>query len=166
MKKILIILVAVLMLESCGVYSFSGANISPEIKTISVSYINNKSGNGPAAASDILTNMLKDKMNVNTGLTMVNANGDVQFSGDITKYDYSIQAPSGTTSSDLRRITVSVTITFYNSIDEEDGFENQTFTRYADYPVDEDLTSVEETIITEIGTQLVDDIFNKAFVKW
>ncbi|MCD8518268.1 MAG: hypothetical protein LRY32_00555 [Flavobacterium sp.] len=42
-------------------YSFTGANIDPNIKTLSVAYINNKSGNGPATASDILTNMLKRK---------------------------------------------------------------------------------------------------------
>lgn len=153
-------------LYSCKVYSFSGANINPEIKTISISYINNKSGNGPAAASDIFTNLLKDKMLINTSLASVNANGDVQFSGNIVSYNYTIQAPSGATSSDLRRITISVSIDYYNSVDEEESFESQTFTRFADYPVDEDLQSIEETIISEISTQLVDDIFNKAFVKW
>ena len=153
-------------LYSCKVYSLSGANINPEIKTISVAYVYNKSGNGPASASDIFTNMLKDKMITNTSLSMVNAAGDVQFSGDIIAYNYTIQAPSGNTSSDLRRITMSVSVSYYNSIDEVDSFEKQTFTRFADFPVDEDLQSIEETIINEISTQLVDDIFNKAFVKW
>ena len=105
-------------------------------------------------------------MNTNTNLKMINANGDVHFSGEISNYNYTIQAPSGNTSSDLRRITISVTINFYNRVDETDSFEQKKFTRFADYPVGEDLTAVEETIITEISTQLVDDIFNQAFVKW
>lgn len=166
MRNLLFILILSVALFSCKVYSFSGANINPEIKSISVAYIYNKSGNGPASASDIFTNMLKDKMLINTNLNMVNAVGDVQFSGDITSYNYTIQAPSGNTSSDLRRITMSVSVDFYNTIDEAESFENQTFTRFADYPVDEDLQSIEETIIREISTQIVDDIFNKAFVKW
>ena len=153
-------------MSACKIYSFSGANINPDIKTISVAYIFNKSGNGPASASDIFTNLLKDKMITNTNLTMTNTNGDVYFAGEISNYNYTIQAPSGNTTSDLRRITMAVTISYYNRIDEIESFEQKTFTRFADYPVSEDLTAIEETIITEISKQLVDDIFNAAFVKW
>lgn len=166
MRNLAILSCLFVALISCKVYSFTGANVNPDIKTMSVAYIYNKSGNGPASASDIFTNLLKDKMITNTNLKMVNAGGDVQFSGDITGYNYTIQAPSGNTTSDLRRITISVTINFYNSVDTEDGFEQQQFSRFADYPVSEDLTGIEESIITEISDQLVDDIFNKAFVKW
>lgn len=166
MRNLISIFCLLVLFSACKVYSFSGANINPDIKTVSVAYIFNKSGNGPASASDLFTNLLKDKMNTNTNLQMVNANGDVHFAGEITNYDYSIQAPSGNTTSDLRRITMSVTINYYNRIEESDGFEQKTFKRFADYPVSEDLGSIEETIITEISTQLVDDIFNAAFVKW
>lgn len=166
MIRLMTLLAATLFLMSCKTYSFSGANINPDIQTLSVAYIYNKSGNGPASASDIFTNLLKDKMNTNTNLKQINANGDVHFSGEITSYTYSIQAPSGNTTSDLRRITMSVSINFYNRIDEADSFEKKTFTRFADYPVSEDITAIEETIINEISTQLVDDVFNAAFVKW
>ncbi len=166
MRKAIGILSILFIMSACKIYSFSGANINPDIKTISVAYIFNKSGNGPASASDIFTNLLKDKMITNTNLTMTNTNGDVYFAGEISNYNYTIQAPSGNTTSDLRRITMAVTISYYNRIDEIESFEQKTFTRFADYPVSEDLTAIEETIITEISTQLVDDIFNAAFVKW
>lgn len=164
-RLVLIACISVFFL-SCKTYSFSGANINPDIQTLSVAYIYNKSGNGPASASDIFTNLLKDKMNTNTNLKQINANGDVHFSGEITNYAYTIQAPSGNTTSDLRRITMSVSINFYNRVDEADSFEQKKFTRFADYPVSEDITAIEETIINEISTQLVDDVFNAAFVKW
>ena len=166
MRKAIGILSILFIMSACKIYSFSGANINPDIKTISVAYIFNKSGNGPASASDIFTNLLKDKMITNTNLTMTNTNGDVYFAGEISNYNYTIQAPSGNTTSDLRRITMAVTISYYNRIDEIESFEQKTFTRFADYPVSEDLTAIEETIITEISKQLVDDIFNAAFVKW
>ncbi|MFT4968829.1 MAG: hypothetical protein ACI9O4_000562 [Chitinophagales bacterium] len=166
MRKAIGILSILVLMSACKIYSFSGANINPDIKTISVAYIFNKSGNGPASASDIFTNLLKDKMITNTNLTMTNTNGDVYFAGEISNYNYTIQAPSGNTTSDLRRITMAVTVSYYNRIDEIESFEQKTFTRFADYPVSEDLTAIEETIITEISTQLVDDIFNAAFVKW
>lgn len=166
MIRLIPIAILSLFFSSCKTYSFSGANINPDIQTLSVAYIYNKSGNGPASASDIFTNLLKDKMNTNTNLNQVNANGDVHFSGEISNYAYSIQAPSGNTTSDLRRITMSVTINFYNRIDEAESFESKKFTRFADYPVNEDITAIEESIINEISTQLVDDVFNAAFVKW
>ena len=166
MKKILLIVLVSMAMAACKVYSFTGANIDPEIKTISIEYIYNKSSNGPAEASDLFTNILKEKMLTSTSLKSVNVGGDVQFSGVISGYSYSIQAPTGNLSSDLRRITMQVSISYMNGINEEDGFENQTFSRYADYPVTEDLAAVEESIIREISKQLVDDIVNKAFVKW
>lgn len=166
MKKLVILFVGLAFLQSCKVYSFTGANINPDIRTISVEYILDKSGGGPASASDIFTNTLKDRMLNLTSLSFVNVGGDVQFSGIISSYNYSIQAPTGNVSSDLRRITMQVQITYINTVEEDAGFQSQTFSRFADYPVDQDLNTVEEQIILEISTQLIDDIFNKAFVNW
>lgn len=153
-------------LHSCGVYSFSGANINPAIKSFSVERFDNVSGNGPAVLSDLFTNALKEKMLNNTNLRFENFDGDVVFGGKITGYNYSIQAPSGGLASDLRRITVTIQVSFENRIEPDGGFENQRFTRFADFPVSENLESIEERLINEINLQLVDDIFNKAFVKW
>ncbi|MEZ4916945.1 MAG: LPS assembly lipoprotein LptE [Chitinophagales bacterium] len=166
MRILLAISFIVVTLSACKVYSFTGASINPNIRTISVQYISDKSGNSPATASDIFTNTLKEKMLNATSLSFVNNGGDVEFDGFISSYNYSIQAPTGTLTSDLRRITMQVSITYINNVEEESGFETQTFSRFADYPVDEDLSSVEENIIREISEQLADDIFNKAFVNW
>lgn len=166
MRSLLAISFILVALSACKVYSFTGASINPNIKTISVQYISDKSGNSPATASDIFTNTLKEKMLNATSLSFVNNGGDVEFDGFISSYNYSIQAPTGTLTSDLRRITMQVSITYINNIEEESGFETQNFSRFADYPVDEDLSSVEENIIREISEQLADDIFNKAFVNW
>ncbi|MCB0540833.1 MAG: LptE family protein [Bacteroidetes bacterium] len=166
MRILVAISFIVVTLSACKVYSFTGASINPNIRTISVQYISDKSGNSPATASDIFTNTLKEKMLNATSLSFVNNGGDVEFDGFISSYNYSIQAPTGTLTSDLRRITMQVSITYINNVEEESGFETQTFSRFADYPVDEDLSSVEENIIREISEQLADDIFNKAFVNW
>lgn len=166
MKNLLLISILWLAVSACKVYSFTGANINPNIKTISVQYITDRSSSSPASASDIFTNTLKEKMLNATNLSFVNNGGDVEFSGYISSYTYTIQAPTGDLSSDLRRITMQVNITYANNIEENSGFESQTFSRFADYPVDQDLTAIEETIIREVSEQLVDDIFNKAFVNW
>lgn len=164
-KYILACLCFIMFLNGCKVYSFSGANIDPNISSISIAYFQNESNNGPASVSDQFTQDLKDKMLNNTNLALVNNNGDVRFEGNIIGYNYSIQAPTGGESSDLRRITMTVKVNFINQLNEEDSWES-TFTRFAEYPVNESLADVEERLITEINTLLVDDIFNKAFVKW
>jgi hypothetical protein len=173
MKKIADILLGVLMVAfmltavtACKIYSFSGANINPNIKSMSIAYFNNDSGNGPAIASDLFTNALKEKMLNSTTLRFENFDGDVQFEGRIVGYNYSIQAPTGGQASDLRRITITVMVTFINNIEPDNGFENMRFTRFADFPVNENLEAIEERLIGEINEQLVDDIFNKAFVRW
>ena len=56
------------VLSSCKVYSFTGASISPDIKTVSVDNFNNQSENGNTAISQNLTDQLKDKF-ISDGLS-------------------------------------------------------------------------------------------------
>ena len=56
-------------------------------------------------------------------------------------------------------------VKFVNKFDEKINF-NSTFSRYKDFPADEDLSQVEETYMEEICTELVEDIFNKSVVNW
>jgi hypothetical protein len=54
---------------------------------------------------------------------------------------------------------------FTNKLDETKDFE-QTFTRFADFPSSQNLSSVEADLIKEINLQLSQDIFNKALINW
>lgn len=155
-----------LNIQSCKIYSFSGANINPDIKSISIAYFNNDSGNGPPIMSDLFTNSLREKMINNTTLRLENFGGDVEIDGAIVGYNYSIQAPTGQQSSDLRRITMTVSVNFTNHIDPDDSFENLRISKFADYEVTQSLEAVEEGLIREINDLIIDEIFNKAFVKW
>ena len=49
--------------------------------------------------------------------------------------------------------------------DEKKNFE-QSFTRYADYTSDQNISSIEDQLTREINEQLVQDIFNKALNNW
>ena len=63
------------------------------------------------------------------------------------------------------RLTIAVQITFKNRLNEKADF-SQTFTRFSDFSATQMLQSVEAALIEDIGNQLADDIFNKAFVNW
>ena len=75
-----------LSLFGCGVYSFTGASISPEVKTISIQTFYNNAPLGPANMSNLFTEKLKDYFQQNTSLTLTNDEGDLQFDGYIDNY--------------------------------------------------------------------------------
>jgi hypothetical protein len=161
-----LLLLIVLFFTGCKVkYSFSGADVNPNIKTVSIAFFDNASGNGIANMGNLFTDALREKILRETNLNLVPSNGDIVFSGKIVQYYYSVQAPTGNTSSSIRRITMQVNVDYKNNLDEKDTW-NANFQNIAEHSVDIDLSTIEEESVRTINTLLVDDIFNKAFVKW
>jgi hypothetical protein len=65
----------------------------------------------------------------------------------------------------LNRFTITVKVKFTNAVDPNLNFD-QTFSRYRDYDSNLDLSSVEKDLSDKIVEELVEDIFNQAFVNW
>lgn len=155
----------VLSLSACKIYSLSGASISPDTKTVSVAYIENNAALVNPTLSQTLTESLKDRIVSQTGLQLIRTTADIDFEGTIVDYSVKPLAIQGNEFAAQNRLTISVKIRFSNNKDESKNFE-QVFTRYADYPGTQTLSTVEADLIKTINTQLIDDIFNKAFVNW
>jgi hypothetical protein len=62
-------------------------------------------------------------------------------------------------------LTITVQIDFVNKKNPKASFK-QSFSRFSDFAATQALQNVENQLIEEIGKQLADDIFNKAFVNW
>ncbi len=167
MKKAhsLLFILMVLSLSACKIYSLSGASISPDTKTVSVAYIENNAALVNPTLSQTLTESLKDRIVSQTGLQLIRTTADIDFEGTIVDYTIKPLAIQGNEFAAQNRLTISVKIRFSNNKDESKNFE-QVFTRYADYPGTQNLSTVEADLIKTINTQLIDDIFNKAFVNW
>ena len=150
--------------QGCGIYSFSGASIPAEAKTVSVEYFPNHAQLVDPMLSDNITTALRDAMNSQTTLDLVESGGDLAFEGEIVDYKTMPVAITGQTAA-LNRLTITVKVRFTNNIDDSKDFE-QTFSRYEDYPSDQDLSSVQSSLTSVIVEQLVEDIFNKALVNW
>ena len=164
-KALIVVVVLALMSHSYGFYSFSGASIPAEAKTVSVDYFPNHAQLVNPMLSNIFTNALRDAMTNQTTLDMVESGGDIAFEGEITDYKtMPVAITSGQTAA-MNRLTITVNVRFSNRIDETKDFE-QSFSRYEDYPSDQDLNAVQEALTTTITEQLVEDIFNKALVNW
>ena len=163
-----VIVVALLLsvgLSACKIYSFTGANLSPDVKSVTIDLLDNRAASAPASYAQIFTEKLKLKMVTEANLKQVNADGDLHFSGYVTSYTVSALAPTAQVQTGVNRLNITVHIEFVNATDEKDKW-GQDFTRYAEFPATELLSNRESQLIEEINKQLVDDIFNKALVKW
>jgi len=154
------------VLTGCKVsYSFSGASISPQVKTVSVQYFQNRASLVQPGLSQFLTDALIDKCKSQTNLQSVNGIGDVNFEGEISDYYTRPNTIAADNEAATNRFTITVKVKFTNSVDPDLSFE-QTFSRYEDYNSNQDLSQVEKPLTDKIVEIIVEDIFNQAFVNW
>lgn len=168
MKKLrlhIVCLIVAIVCGGCGIYSFSGASIPPEAKTVSVQYFPNQAQLINPTLSNDFTTALRDAMMNQTSLDMVEAGGDLAFEGEITDYRTTPVAITAGQTAALNRLTITVNVRFVNLFDETKNFETK-FSHYEDYPSDQDLNSVQESLTGTIIEALVEDVFNKALVNW
>jgi len=114
-KFIICWLVIPLFLYSCsGGYSFTGADISADIKTFSVSNFENRAPLVQPTLSNVLTEAIIDRFLAQTNLELVKNNADLSFNGEITGYNISPQAFTGGETAALNRLTITVKVRFEN----------------------------------------------------
>ncbi|PLX07740.1 MAG: hypothetical protein C0596_09960 [Marinilabiliales bacterium] len=163
---ILLVFSCLLTLGSCtGGYSFTGAEINANIKTITIEFFPNRASLVKPNLSNVFTETLKDKFVSQTNLELVNYGGDLKLEGEITNYKVTAQAYQGNETAALNRLTITVKVKYTNLIEPEKDFESN-FSRYADFESTQSLSSVETELIEEISEELAIDIFNKALANW
>ena len=162
-----IITVAVIFYSAgCKVsYSFTGASISPQVKTLSVQYFQNRASLVQPGLSQTITDALIDKCRAQTRLSLINGFGDVNFEGEIIDYNTKPLTVAADSRAAMNRFTISVKVKFTNTVEPQYNFE-KTFTRYEDYDSRLNLSDVEQQLSEKIIGLIVEDIFNAAFVNW
>ena len=164
-KKITILFIFSIILSSCGIYSFTGASISPDVKTVTINYFDNRALNVQPTLSQTLTEALKDRFNSQTNLDQVSKNGDLIFEGYISNYKISPVAIQGNQTAALNRLTISINVKFTNNKDHSQDFDT-SFSEYEDYESSKSIDSVEDELIKQIVDKLTEDIFNKSVANW
>jgi hypothetical protein len=164
-KKLAYILICIVAIGCKINYSFTGASIPEDVKTVSVKTFQIFAPLANANMSQTFTEALKDKFLSQTNLDLVAKDGDLQFEGAITGYQISSVAIQGNETAALNRLLITVKVTFTNTKEAEYDFETN-FSRFADYETSQDLAAIEDGLITEINEQLTQDIFNKAVSNW
>jgi hypothetical protein len=165
MYRILVFLVLGVLVGSCGVYSFTGASIPPEAKTISIQYFANNAPLVNPTLSQVFTDIVRDKFTNQTRLGLVPRNGDLQLEGEIVGYSVSPVAIQGNEQAALNRLTITVNVRYTNKFTPSQDFETR-LSRFSDYSSSQSLSSVEASLVEIISKALADDIFNRSVANW
>lgn len=163
---VLSLIFAALVVHSCGIYSFTGTSIQPDVKTVTINYFEYKALKVNPTLSNSLTESLKDKFRKMTRLEQVDMDGDLEITGSVTGYDVRAMAVTANEVAAQNRLTVTVRIDFANRKYPEDDFQNKSFSAYADYDSTQSLDAVESTLCDEIIEKLCEDIFNATVANW
>lgn len=165
MKKIILSLIIITTLISCGNYSFTGGNTG-DAKTIQVDFFPNNAPLVEPALTQKFTNDLQDLFTRQTNLTLQPSNGDLHFSGEITGFRITPMSGTSAQTAAQNRLTVTVNVRFVNKLVEKDDFE-KSFSFYSDFDANSQLTgSVLENALDEIVERITQDIFNASVAKW
>lgn len=154
------------IVHSCGIYSFTGTSIQPDVNTITIGYFEYKALKVNPSLSNQMTEAMQDKFLKLTKLEQVDMDGDLELTGAITGYDVKATAVTANESVAQNRLTVTVQINFVNRKYPEDNVENKSFSAYQDFDATQALEAVEATLCEDIVEQICEDIFNATVAQW
>lgn len=161
----LLILSAFCIIAFTSCYSFKGASLSQDLKTIQISNVRLETAGGPTNLGLEVNEKLKEYFQRNTSLKLSNQNPDLLLEGTIVGYELSPQAPTSDDKAGLNRITLRILFKLSNRLDEDKNFE-QEFSFYQDFPQNQTLSQVEKALIPKMLDQIILDLFNKIAGDW
>ncbi len=161
-----ILFLFLIVTQSCGIYSFTGTNLHPDVKTVQIDYFPNNAILVEPSLSQKFTLDFQDLFTTQTNLTLVKSGGDLQFEGEITGYKINPMTATAQQTAAQNRLTITVNVRFFNNKLEEDNFE-KTFSHYYDYDANGQLTGgILDDAFDEILERITQDIFNASVAKW
>ncbi len=146
-------------------YSFTGANLSPEIKTFSVYYFANRARLINPNLSQTFTENLKIKLNRQTSLNELADGGDLEFEGQITGYEVRPMSIQKDDMAAQNRLTITVKLKYTNNKDPDQSFE-KSFSAFDDFDSALTLDDIESVLVPDIVKKLHEDIFNATIANW
>lgn len=165
LKKIYLLWFALVSIQATCNYTFKDVSIPPEVKTVSVNYIENRARYINPQLSPQLTDKLRQKITGQTRLTIINGDdAHYDIGGYITDFSVNTSGISGKEASS-NNLNVTVHIIFKNRLDEKKNFETDV-TRNFPFSATMSFTDAQNRLMDDILKNLSDDIFNKIFSNW
>jgi len=154
-----------LIVGNFSCYSFKDVTIAPEVKTAKVNYFGNKASYINPQLSPALTEKLRQKINGQTRLTLIQADdAHYDISGWISQYMLTTSGISNQQAA-TNRLVITVHVIFRNRLDDKMNFETD-LSRNFDFDARLTLQQAESQKGDEIVRNMTDEIFNRIFSNW
>lgn len=147
-------------------YKFNGASIDyTKTKTIQIDLFPIRSAYVWAPMQSIFQNKLSDIYAHQTRLKQVKRNGDLVLQGEIIGFDQFNKGISSSGYSSQIQLKMTVTVRFTNNANHKEDFE-RNFSATTEYDASQQLTSVQEDLVTQMSKDITDQIFNATVANW
>ncbi|MCS7152834.1 MAG: LPS assembly lipoprotein LptE [Bacteroidia bacterium] len=152
------------LLAGCA-YSFRSGALPPDVRSITVSPIQNEAAIVIPTLAQTLAEALRQKFISQSPLTLTTEKGDLILHGRITDFKVAPVAIQGTQQAAQNRLSITVHIRCVSPRHPELGWE-QSFMNFADFPAAQPLAAVQEALISDICDRIAQDVVNKTLSFW
>lgn len=146
--------------------SFNGSSINYDlVKTVSIDKFPIRCAYVWSPMEGMFYNSLSDAYSNKTKLQVLQRNGDLQLTGEITEYSQLNKAISSDGFSAQTQLKMTVNVRFTNNSNHNEDFE-KTFSSTAEFDSSQQLTAVQEELVQQMIDDIVDQIFNATVANW
>ncbi|MFZ4543311.1 MAG: LPS assembly lipoprotein LptE [Saprospiraceae bacterium] len=162
-KPFIYLLLTCVLFGAC--YTFKGFSIDPNTTSFYVSNLESRAPLANPGLAQEFTEKLKAQLRNETRLSINQETPDLEFSGYISDYRVSAEAPNAQQGSALNRLTMIVHIDFKDNKTEKNNY-SQDFQFYYNFSSTETLASVQDDLNRKISSQIINEIILKTFNNW
>lgn len=153
--------------SSCRVsYSFRGTSINYDLtKTLQIAHFVNQAPLVYPPLEQRFNEEMKDMFTRNTRLQLVNQNGDMEIEGEIVGYELTPMAVQEDAFASETKLTMTVRMRFRNNKTDEPEIEERISANRI-FSSNEVFDSVQDQLLSELITEIIDQIFNATMSNW
>ena len=164
-----IILLITLLIQSCGIYNFTGGNVGAA-ETYQVNFFYNLATQSPGSIIEPgldrdFTIALQDMIQNQTSLKLSSDGADLIYEGEIVEYRIAPMSATANMTAAQNRLSMSINVRFTNTTKDDADFEKR-FNFFYDYPADALLNSVKTEAHQALFERITQDIFNASLADW
>ena len=169
LKVVGVLMVLAGMVTACSIsYKFNGSSIDyTKVKTISFENFPNRSAGfvwGPMES--MFNTALQDIYMQQTRLKQAKRGGDLQLSGEITNYDALNKGIGSDGYSSMVELRMTVRVNFVNNSNPTENMNGQQFSASREYNANQQLSAVQDELVTQMIKEIVEQIFNATVANW
>jgi hypothetical protein len=152
---------------SCSIsYKFNGSSIDyTKTRSISISDFPNTAELVFPPLSQDFSEALRDSYTKQTRLQLLKKGGDLNLEGEIVGYQLTPLAIAADSYASQTKLTLTIKVRFSNSKNPEEDFE-KSYSSFQTFDSSKLLTDVQDVLIKQMISDIVDNIYNDTVAKW